>query len=106
MKTEDQIRYETGQIKFWNRETYLNWRTNWRARYARASQAIRDTKKALKAAYRENDFAEASGLQRQLHYIRDAARTLMMEREAATKFKQAQFAKAKAQQEALRLLEA
>jgi hypothetical protein len=75
---------------FTTREEYLAYRADWRAQYKELTLEIR----ANKREQRENKGNDNSGLQSQLHRLRVRANQLMLERTAATEFKNNQLAAA------------
>ena len=81
----------TYNFTFTTRDEYLAYRAEWRAKYRAITLEIR----ANKAAQRANKGDNAE-LQSALHYLRVRANKLMLERTAATEFKNNQLAAASA----------
>lgn len=79
----------TYNFTFTTREEYLAYRAEWRAKYRAITLEIR----ANKAAQRANK-GDNADLQSALHYLRVRANKLMLERTAATEFKNNQLAAA------------
>lgn len=78
----------TYNFTFTTRDEYLAYRAEWRAKYRAITLEIR----ANKAAQRENKGDDNADLQSALHYLRVRANKLMLERTAATEFKNNQLA--------------
>lgn len=79
----------TYNFTFTTRDEYLAYRAEWRAKYRAITLEIR----ANKAAQRANK-GDNADLQSALHYLRVRANKLMLERTAATEFKNNQLAAA------------
>jgi hypothetical protein len=82
----------TYNFTFTTRDEYLAYRTDWRAKYKALTLEIR----ANKAAQRANK-GDNADLQSALHYLRVRANKMMLERTAATEFKNNQLAASVAQ---------
>jgi hypothetical protein len=91
------------RFEFDSRASWIAWRADWRARYATASEDVRETKRRLAALVAERRNAgtaekrqladyRASDLQGDLHRRRRAAHGLMVERTEARKEKDARMA--------------
>jgi len=80
----------TYTFDFTTRDEYLAYRADWRAKYRELTLEIR-ANKAAQVANRGND---NSDLQSALHYLRVRANKMMLERTAATEFKNNQLAAA------------
>lgn len=88
-----------------DRVSFVAWRTDWRARYADASETIRATKRELvrvRADWRRNApnaspnsyEYQANSLIEHMPWLRRKANALMLERTAATDHRRAMFAEA------------
>lgn len=75
------------------RETYIAWRTEWRAEYKALSREIRATKYKISNTFRAGDYA--GPLQNQLRKFRDEANVMLDARETAKKHAAEQRAKAR-----------
>ena len=82
----------TYNFTFTTRDEYLAYRADWRAKYKALTLEIR----ANKAAQRANK-GDNADLQSALHYLRVRANKMMLERTAATEFKNNQLAASVAQ---------
>lgn len=76
-----------------DRTSWLAYRADWRIRYAKASEDVREAKRTLREAYARGN--EASGPQGSLHYRRVAANRLMVELDKAKEAKAKRMAEAK-----------
>ena len=76
------------EFNFTTRDEYLAYRTDWRAKYRTLTLEIR----ANKAKQAANKGGDNSDLQSALHYLRVRANKMMLERTAATEFKNVQLA--------------
>lgn len=74
---------------FSDRDTWLAYRAEWKAKYRNQSDLIRGIKRELREEVMQE---RASNLQSQLHYARIKANELMKELNAAKEFKAQQFA--------------
>lgn len=81
-----------------SRETYIAWRTEWRATYKALSREIRATKYKISNTFRAGDYA--GPLQNQLRKLRDEANEMLDTREAAKKFAVEQREKSRQLEEA------
>lgn len=98
LKTKYEKEANMTSLTFLNRETYLSWRTEWRAQYKNISQAIRQKKQEIKENYRSGNTDKASRGQSQLHYLRGMANNLMESRREANKLRDAYIAQKKTAQ--------
>ena len=81
-----------------SRETYIAWRTGWRATYKALSREIRATKYKISNTFRAGDYA--GPLQNQLRKLRDEANSMLDTREAAKKYAAEQREKSRQLEEA------
>lgn len=84
----------TYNFTFSTRDEYLAYRADWRAKYRALTLEIRANKAAQRTS-KSND--EVASLQSELHYLRVRANKMMLERTAATEFKNQQLASAVAE---------
>lgn len=75
-------RYDfTFKFTFDSKETYLEFRAQWKKEYAELSASIRDTKKQIRETMKANEYA--GSLQAYLRQERDNARRLLAMRAAS-----------------------
>jgi hypothetical protein len=84
---------------FKTRLEYLAWRTEWRTRYRKTSEAIRKNKLEIKEAFRSGNVSRAARLQGQTFMLKGVARSMMEQREEL-KAQYAAYRAAKAQEAA------
>jgi hypothetical protein len=65
---------------FKTRTEYLAWRTEWRAKYRKTSEAIRKNRLEIKEAFRSGDTHRASRLQGQTWMLSGVASRMMEQR--------------------------
>lgn len=70
----------SNRFGFTTRESYLQWRAQWKQEYRDLSQQIRDTKRALKKDQRENHGADQARYQHQRQSLRAQACSMIFER--------------------------
>lgn len=73
----------TTHYLFTTRETYLQWRADWRRSYAELSQQIRDNKHALKKDQRDNAGYDQARYQAQRLFLRNEATAMLYDRHQA-----------------------
>ncbi len=76
---------------FTNRETYVAYVRAWKLQYQENSELIRQTKIAIKEAFRSGNIDEAANLQSRRAYLRGDQRNALIERAEAKEEAQRQY---------------